>query len=57
MRTVPGVFKIRGSDLSKPIGKRAKSVVGVNGIYTQKKGKDIQGILYDRDLKNQATES
>jgi Type II intron maturase len=48
LRTVAGVFKISGSDLRKPIGKREKSVIGVDQIYTQKKGKDIQGILYDR---------
>jgi hypothetical protein len=53
MRTVEGVFKIRGSELRKTIGKLAKSVVGVNVIYTPKKGKDIQGILYDRDQKKE----
>lgn len=51
MRTVAGVFKISGSDLRKPIGKRAKSVIGVDENSTPKKGKDIQGILYDRYQK------
>jgi hypothetical protein len=48
LRTVAGVFKISGSDLRKPIGKRAKSVIGVDENFTPKKGKDIQGILYDK---------
>ena len=51
LRTVAGVFKKSGSDLRKPLGKRAKSVIGVDENYKPKIGKDIQGILYDRYQK------
>ena len=48
--SVAAVFKIGGNDLSKPIGIRAKSVVGA--IDTPKgKTKTLTGILFDRYFK------
>jgi len=53
MKTVARVFKNGGNDLSKPLGQRAKSVVGVD-IYHQHGSeytRKIPGILYDRYFK------
>jgi group II intron reverse transcriptase/maturase len=53
MKTVARVFKIGGNDLSRPLGERAKSVVGADeknkhgGEYTR----IIPSILYDRYYK------
>lgn len=59
MKTVARVFKYGGNDLSKPLGQRAKSVVGVDdkdikNIYNQHGSeytRKIPGILYDRYYK------
>lgn len=49
LRTMAAVFKIGGNDLSKPIGVRAKSVIGTDEIDTpQGHKKIISGILFDR---------
>lgn len=48
MKTVARVFKIGGNDLGKPLGERAKSVVGVDESGTPHKGKNLKGILFDR---------
>jgi len=46
---VAAVFKLGGNDLSKPIGARAKSVVGADEANTPKgKTKALTGILFDR---------
>jgi hypothetical protein len=59
MKTVARVFKNGGNNLSKPLGVRAKSIVGVDDkdiidMYRQH-GKDfsiiIPGILFDRYYK------
>ena len=43
------VFKIGGNDLSKPIGVRAKAVVGLDEKDTpQGLKKKLTGILFDR---------
>lgn len=42
---VAAVFKLAGNNLSLPIGKKVKSVVGVSSI---RKNEKIPGILYDR---------
>jgi hypothetical protein len=34
--------------LSKPLGARAKSVVGVDETGTPHKGKNLKGLLFDR---------
>ena len=45
--TVVSIFKAGGNDLSKPIGARAKSVVGVDESNTPKaKTKPLTGILF-----------
>jgi hypothetical protein len=44
---VAAVFKIAGQDLSKPIGKRKKSAIGI-GFIDKEKVK-IPGILFDRN--------
>ena len=47
--TVAAVFKIGGNNLSKPIGARAKSVVGGDEINTPSgKKEELKGILFDR---------
>lgn len=49
LRTVAATFKIGGNDLSKPIGARAKSVVGADeGDTPQGPKKKLIGILFDR---------
>ena len=50
LRTAAAVLKIGGNDLSKPIGVRAKSVVGADEINTPQSGakKKLAGILFDR---------
>lgn len=46
------VFKIGGNALNKPIGARAKSVIGTDETDTpQGKNKKLTGILYDRYYK------
>lgn len=52
LTTVAAVFKIGGNDLSKPIGARAKSVVGADEANTPKgRTKALTGILFDRFYK------
>jgi group II intron reverse transcriptase/maturase len=52
LRTVAKVFKIGSNDLGKPIGKRAKSVVGADEKDApQNKTQQLEGILYDRYWK------
>lgn len=47
--TVAAVFKIGGNSLNKPIGIRAKSVVGADEINTPaSKKEELKGILFDR---------
>lgn len=47
--TVAAVFKIGGNNLGKPIGARAKSVVGADEINTPSgKKEELKGILFDR---------
>jgi len=47
--TVASIFKAGGNDLGKPIGARAKSVVGVNKSNILKaKTKPLTGILFAR---------
>ena len=47
--TVASVFKIAGNDLSKPVGNRAKSVVGAGETDVPKGRKgQLKGILFDR---------
>lgn len=49
LKTVAAVFKIGGNNLSKPIGARAKSVIGADEKDTpQGTNKKLTGILYDR---------
>lgn len=49
LNTVAAVFKIAGNDLSKPIGIRVKSVVGVDEKDTpQGQKQKLVGILFDR---------
>jgi hypothetical protein len=51
LRTVSAVFKRGGNDLSKPIGARAKSVVGVGDkvVSVIKDGHSVlKGLLFDR---------
>lgn len=49
LRTVAAVFKIAGNDLGKPIGARAKSIVGADDIHTPSGKKEkLKGILFDR---------
>lgn len=49
LKTVAAVFKIGGNDLSKPIGVRAKAVVGLDEKDTpQGLKKKLTGILFDR---------
>lgn len=46
---VAAVFKLGGNDLSKPIGARAKSVVGADEANTPKgQTQALTGILFDR---------
>uniref|UniRef100_UPI0023F2B125 reverse transcriptase n=1 Tax=Cyathus jiayuguanensis TaxID=380660 RepID=UPI0023F2B125 len=48
-RTVAAIFKIAGNNLSRPIGVRAKSVVGADEKDTpQGQKKELKGILFDR---------
>jgi group II intron reverse transcriptase/maturase len=47
-KTVARVFKNGGNDLSKPLGARAKSVVGVDETGTPHKGQNLKGLLFDR---------
>lgn len=47
LRTTAAVYKIGGDDLSKPIGKRAKSVVG-NDERNVPKANALKGLLYAR---------
>jgi group II intron reverse transcriptase/maturase len=52
LNRVAAIFKIGGNDLSKPIGARAKSVVGADEANTPKSNKKaITGILFDRYYK------
>lgn len=52
LKTVASVFKIGGNDLSKPIGVRAKSVIGAVETDThQGSNKKLTGILFDRAHK------
>lgn len=52
LKTVAAVFKIGGNDLSKPIGVRAKSVIGADEPNTpQGSKKKLMGILFDRYYK------
>lgn len=49
LKTVAAVFKIGGNDLSKPIGIKAKSVIGADEKDTpQGLNKSLTGILFDR---------
>lgn len=49
MKTVATILKIGGNDLSKPIGVKAKSVIGVNErVGSQDSQKKLTGILFDR---------
>ena len=45
LKTTAAVFKIGGNDLSKPIGKRSKSVIGVDEGQVPKVDA-LKGILY-----------
>lgn len=52
LKTVAAIFKIGGNDLSKPIGVRAKSIVGADESDTpQGSKKKLTGILFDRHYK------
>jgi hypothetical protein len=59
MKTVARVFKIGGNNLNKPLGVRAKSIIGVDDMYItetySQHGKNfstvIPGLLYDRYYK------
>ena len=58
LKTVAAVFKIGGNDLSKPIGVRAKSVIGVDeSDMPQGSKKELTGILFDRYHKIPKPES
>ena len=47
--TVASIFKIAGNDLSKPIGNKAKSVIGADESNVPKGHKgQLKGILFDR---------
>ena len=47
--TIAAVFKIAGNNLGKPIGARAKSVVGADEFNTPSDNKEeLKGILFDR---------
>lgn len=47
--TVASVFKIGGNDLGKPIGVKAKSVIGTDeGDVPENRIGKLGGILYDR---------
>lgn len=49
LKTVASVFKIGGNALNKPIGARAKSVIGADETDTpQGSNKKLTGILFDR---------
>jgi hypothetical protein len=56
MKTVARVFKLGGNSLNKPLGVKAKSIVGVDEshiskVYDQhgvKYSRNIPGILFDR---------
>jgi group II intron reverse transcriptase/maturase len=48
MKTVARVFKIGRNNLSKPLGTRAKSVIGVDEESTPHNGKSLKGLLFDR---------
>jgi group II intron reverse transcriptase/maturase len=49
LRTMAAVLKIGGNDLSKPIGVRAKSVIGTDEIDTPQGHKQkLAGIIFDR---------
>lgn len=49
LKTVAAVFKIGGNDLRKPIGIKAKSVVGADESDTpQGSKKELRGIIFDR---------
>lgn len=49
LKTVAAIFKIGGNDLSKPIGVKAKSVIGADEPDTpQGPKKKLTGILFDR---------
>nr|YP_009710751.1 group II intron reverse transcriptase/maturase [Amanita thiersii]QFZ98699.1 group II intron reverse transcriptase/maturase [Amanita thiersii] len=49
LKTVSAVFKIGGNDLSRPIGVKAKSIVGADeGDTPQARKKKLVGILFDR---------
>jgi group II intron reverse transcriptase/maturase len=51
-KTVAAIFKIGGNDLSKPIGVRAKSVIGADELDTPQGSKNkLTGILFDRYYK------
>lgn len=56
LKTTAAVFKIGGDDLSKPIGKRAKSVIG-NDEKNVPKANALQGLLYSRYHKIPKPES
>lgn len=58
LKTVAAVFKTGGNDLSKPIGVRTKSVVGVDEFnMPQSSKKKLTGILFDRYYKIPKPES
>lgn len=65
MKTVARVFKTGGNDISKSLGKRAKSIIGVDEInikktyneHGQEFSRTIPGILYDRYFKIPSPES
>lgn len=46
LRTTAAVFKIAKNDLSLPIGRRAKSVIGVDEDGVPKNKKGLVGIKY-----------
>lgn len=46
MKTVASVFKKGGNDLSKPLGVKAKSVIGADTEYVTPS--KLQGILFDK---------
>jgi group II intron reverse transcriptase/maturase len=47
MKTMAAVFKVGGEDLSKPLGTRAKSIIGVSD-KGEKPTKTLKGLLYTK---------
>lgn len=52
LKTVAKVFKLGGNNLSKPLGVKSKSIIGVCEEYTYPNSKKmLTGILFDRYYK------